>query len=529
VTDLTVTVTPPDVPNVSVLLAGPPGPQGPPGPPGPQGAPGPPGPQGPAGTPLAGYCLAANGHPASIFCDRFWPANGENLGQFLWEFLVRLDGNSIGQGYIISEGYGGSHAILFGLTPNPSGNIFNGTATTSFNTADYVPVYGSEWLHTAVGWDGKWVYLWVNGMCVSLTKFAGPRQAQGGFGQLYLLGSSHSNFQGAIAACRAWEYPEGGPAMPLFGAGGSALGAYPANLPAPPLEYNYPPPRFALNPAAATTLAVPDLGLGYNGRLHPGQLYAAYPGSSGLPKYTYDATLAALLDGYPYTQTGRPPPTPASPPAGAKIFDSFGRADSIPTFGAGSNLGATEAGSLGPKTWAEPSGNHLFGVHNHRAVYCGNVAYQWPTWVFADSGNMDVQVTRANAPGYTPASTADADGGPAYLNSRDIGLVFRVQDSSNYWRAYPQHDPWNNYCNIECVISGSVSGSTVTWNLPNYTWQTLRIVTSGTAITGYVDNGTGGWTQIGTLTSAQLQTATGAGLIHSGGATAVRHSNFTVY
>src|SRR6185369_2371393 len=91
----------------------------------------------------------------------FWPENVP-LGHFFWEFWA-MPGENAGGTYLIADGYGGAHAILFGVGDfggtepgryRLAGNIWNGTALTSFY-GDEGPAPG-EWAHFAAGWDGQY-------------------------------------------------------------------------------------------------------------------------------------------------------------------------------------------------------------------------------------------------------------------------------------------------------------------------------------------------------------------------------------
>lgn len=481
---------------------------------------------------LVHSALVFDGRPKSAFHGQFWTP-GVNIGQFLWEFLVRYDGNDVGQGYIISEGYGGNHAILYGLDGTPTGNIYSGTATTSFG-ASYRPQAG-EWLHTAVGWDGTWVYVWVNGVIDGMAPFAGPRQAQAGQGGLFLGGSTHSNFQGAIAAARGFEYPAGGNPMPIVAGGTDARLAYTPDLTCSPFASSDTiaglPAQFAVSFMDSFSQTVVDRGVGYAGSKHHGSL-VAHPGNGpswGPPQYAYDPNLAAMFAQWPPVQN-RIPPSPEASPSGAKIFDSFSRKDTTPLWvplqasKSQCTLGTTEGGSLGQLPWTTTVGSD-WAVFNGTAVCCGNTQIAQGVYVQNNSGDMDVQVTRSNAAGYNPTSLAGGIAG----NSTDVGLVFRLQDASNYWFLSPLHNSSQNRTSINTRVAGT-NTVIANWNFPNFTWKTLRIVAAGTTITGYVDNGSTGWTQIGQVTAqTQFQTATGVGLYYTSGGTPVHFSNFTVF
>ncbi len=57
--------------------------------------------------------LEFDGTPKSVDYGNFWPGF-TNLGHFFWEFWS-MPGNNAGATYLLSDGYGGLHALLFGL------------------------------------------------------------------------------------------------------------------------------------------------------------------------------------------------------------------------------------------------------------------------------------------------------------------------------------------------------------------------------------------------------------------------------
>src|SRR6185295_14818423 len=77
--------------------------------------------------------LEFDGTPKTVDYGPFWQEN-VNLGHFFWEFWA-MPGPQAGATYMLSDGYGGAHALLFGVasfnTSEPNryellGNIFDG-------------------------------------------------------------------------------------------------------------------------------------------------------------------------------------------------------------------------------------------------------------------------------------------------------------------------------------------------------------------------------------------------------------------
>ena len=72
----------------------------------------------------------------------FWTPS-TNLGLCFWEAWIKPDDNA--SKYLISDGYGGSHALLAGFTQSapgavclPSGNMYTGAATVGFQSDEGV-------------------------------------------------------------------------------------------------------------------------------------------------------------------------------------------------------------------------------------------------------------------------------------------------------------------------------------------------------------------------------------------------------
>lgn len=157
------------------------------------------------------YVLEFDGSPQTVDYGDFWPPDTD-LGKFFWEFWAMPGANADAR-YLLTDGYGGAHALLFGFfrVVDPVryslyGNIYDGTNITTF-ASDDGPAAG-EWGHFAVGWDGRYVITYLNGVPVGRTAFAGPRRTPGpasGGGRLLIGGSDHNNLIGRIAEVRGYE------------------------------------------------------------------------------------------------------------------------------------------------------------------------------------------------------------------------------------------------------------------------------------------------------------------------------------
>src|SRR6185295_1255275 len=161
--------------------------------------------------------LEFDGAQKTVDYGNFWPAFTD-LGPFFWEFWAMPMGDA-GATYMLSDGYGGLHALLFGIASlnssepgryEMSGNVNDGMSGSSHIFSfgsDSGPMSG-EWGHLAVGWDGHNIITYFNGVPVGKTPYERPRQSTGignGAGRLLIGGSDHSNFRGRIAQVRGYE------------------------------------------------------------------------------------------------------------------------------------------------------------------------------------------------------------------------------------------------------------------------------------------------------------------------------------
>jgi hypothetical protein len=454
----------------------------------------------------------------SAYHGPFWPT-ATDLPNFSWEFWSCAIDVSI-TGYLISEGYGGAHAVLASVLTGIGGSTWNGTTETYFQ-GRYSPQLG-EWVHSRFGWDGKFLHVWINGIHVGMTPFTGPRRAQQG--TVYIGGSDHSNLTGRIAMVRAYEG-----SCPAYAAGSIYAAWVPSRafMAVKPTDVQgSPDAQFCAHylgmPTART---IPDLSEGYAGVRHHGQLVntSGNPNRAPGPFWVTDPTA-------PFNLAAEPARTrvfaaPTSVPAGAKIWDSVGREDSIPAFASSfvggvpqTTPGSTEGGSLGVKAWQFHSAANRWGVFDG-ALLGFHTTGKAGLYVLNDSPDMDVRVDRKNAAGYDTQP-------PATINRVDQGLILRRVDGSNYLFTWQFRDPaGNNYVRLYRCVAG-VDTLIATITLPNYTWTTQRWVLAGTTVTCYIDG-----VQRGQATGVtDHQEGLGVGLFHMQGApTSVKAKNFVVY
>ena len=472
----------------------------------------------PVAIPNPAQVLEFDGTPKTVDYGPFWPES-VNLGHFFWEFWA-MPGANAGATYMLSDGYGGAHALLFGVgSLNSSeanryellGNLFVDGNHENYFGSDVGPAVG-EWAHFAVGWDGQNIITYYNGVPVGKTPFAGPRRTpgiSGGGGRLLIGGSDHSNFDGRIAQVRGYEDMnprEGAPGsveasfapQTVFGLGGNLLSYY-----------------FRSSPRL-----IADLSGGYRGNSHTGFLRGTTTGiiyyceACPPPQFVIDPSAPNFATGAPSLPVNVPPPV--SPPGEALIFDSFSRANSTYTFGGHGGLGSTESGSAGTKVWqtSQPAANaQPFGILNARAVLLANAtAVAWvPTG--SASGNVDVRVNR-----YTGR----------WGSGIHTGLSFRVVDANNFFFAYTTDtggSPNSKTVRVGYYLNGQRVDLTAGVAMPS-SWTALRVITRNSGdLEVYVDS----WLVYST-NSPLLASATSAGLYNDSAGMGLvnRWDNFTV-
>jgi hypothetical protein len=564
------------------------------------------------------------GSPRHVNHGNFWPTPQTDIGSaFWWDAWVKplAAGGGV---YFVSDGYGGNHAMLWGVGGGAaqSGNVYNGSTAISF-AGTYLTAIG-EWVHLAVAWDGTTIRTFVNGVCDSELAFAGPRKSVGGTGGgniLYIGGSDHQCCPCDIAMVRCWDRgdprinqhvwafvpprwlaTENDQMMPVDFAcdytvpahvlqdlspmgvecsGGPQLQASVTktasfNGAAVDLNGRAPLPGGTkarlLITAASGTLPTLDVKIQQSDdgstnwadlvtfdqmaatgqqsvTLQPRKRYlrASVTIAGTLPSFTYEvqaqlppqrhpgrifdaSQVTDVISGFGLRGIGTWPgwvvdntcpfgqmigstlpdetiPSPAAVPGSALAFDSFGRRNQTFAFQLTPDLGSTEGGSLGALAWqygnpASASPGPLWGILQGRAVQLSS-ALAAIAYVPLVTANQDIRVNRSKSSPSVP----------------ETGIAFRVQDRQNYWWAYMRGGiVW-----VGKIVAGSNT------DVANYTaassWDTLRVVANGTTITVYVDNGSGGWTQLGQLTGqASLQSAQGGGIASYAGVPSWAHS-----
>jgi hypothetical protein len=417
--------------------------------------------------------LDFDGAPKSIDYGGFWPANVD-LGQFYWEFWA-MPGADNQARYLVSDGYGGAHALLFGTGYivdgyyPPAGNIWNGTGSIDFSS-DTGPA-PFEWAHLAVGWDGEKIVTYYDGVPVGKTEFKGPRRCAGGeSGASFLLigGSTHQNWIGRIAQVRAYEGKN--PRADVNG-NGQSLAAF-----APQTIFE-PDGSTLLSSFMNPTPSVSDL----SGNKHTGTLRSTACGyqfdCSGmpLPQFVSDPKAPNVN---PFSTAPEPFNTTAPKLApGTLIFDSFTRRNSTYMFDAPGGLATTENSPGGGRVWQYlgSDGKLLpFGILNGQAVALAN--RQSAAWVSTgdEPANLDIRVDRRPGTWGSGIST---------------GLIFRLMDESNFFVAYTSGTTATDQkLYISFYMGGILTKLVDGIQLPQ-NWTTLQVVTLESGVfTVYIDS-----------------------------------------
>jgi hypothetical protein len=433
----------------------------------------------------------------------FWPGY-VNLGHFFWE-LWAMPGEDNYTRYMLSDGYGGAHALLFGFNftepgrYNLFGNIWKGDGTTVYFGSGEGPA-PNEWGHYAVGWDGHNVITYFNGVPVGKIAFSGPRQTLGGdngSGHLFIGGSNHQNLRGRIAQARGYEDSNPRVSAPestftpqtLFSSDGNFVSYY-------------------LRPSSS----IADLTrTGYTGIPHPGNLGFPCAGCPP-PPFVQDPTAPNFADPGNPGQINSTVGNPESSPPGARVFDSFTRNNSTYILGGQGGLGTTESGSEGALIWQmiPQGGRKPFGILSGRVVLLADTKAL--AWVSTESPNQEISVRRGLA---------------LWSSGINTGIAFRVADPDNYFFAYTDHDQTGvQRLTVGYYLGGVRVDLTMSPTLPA-SWAKLDVVTETDGrIEVYADGNL-----LYSSTNLLMASVSGAGLYNNAGGMALtnRWDNFTVF
>ncbi|HYE16217.1 MAG TPA: carboxypeptidase regulatory-like domain-containing protein, partial [Pyrinomonadaceae bacterium] len=450
------------------------------------------------------YVLEYDGGQKTVDYGPFWPESID-LGHFFWEFWA-MPGPGAGATYMLTDGYGGAHALLFGVshlgTSEPGryqfiGNIWDGQAVNFFYS-DEGPA-PNEWGHFAVGWDGAHIVTYFNGVPVGAVRHRGtrftPGFAQGG-GRLLIGGSDHNNFVGRIAQVRGYEGSN------PRGAGGEPGETSVFSTFAPQTIFSVD--GNLLSYFFKTAPVVGDYSKGFEGSPHPGARRGTVNGilfpCDGCPKPAFVVDKTAPNFATP-DNPGQPaaPVRPAAPtPAGAIVFDSFQRSNSTLALGGTGGLGSTESGTAGPLAWKFDTNETPlpFGILNGRAVLLADRSSV--AWVEPGAQPVGLDVSAARTRG-------------TYGSGQNTGLSFRVADADNYFFAFTENDGDDltgpKLLTVGYYLGGERTELTSEVEIPG-NWRTLRVLTYNDGRIHVLADGL----LIYSTTSGLLSSASGAGL-----------------
>lgn len=469
------------------------------------------------------HVLEFDGTPMTVDYGGFWNPS-RDLGHFFWELWAMPADKSSG-GYMLSDGYGGAHAILFGFHSlggsDPghyklSGNVWDTTKLVPFSSDEGPEPH--EWGHYAVGWDGQYIVTYFNGVPVGRTPFNGPRRTPGqwrGGKRLLVGGSDHSNFAGRMAQVRGYEEknPREGDGsdktLPLTTFTPQTIFSTEGNL----VSHFFSPgdPISDLSPSGQD--GTPHLGI------RRGTKFGVLAPCDGcpMPEFVIDPTAPDFSNpdnpGQPVAPVHAPPPAPAN----ALVFDSFTRPNSTYILGGKGGLGSTEGGTFLPLAWrtnVDASLPQPFGILNGRAVLLANSTSVAWVEVGAVAANLEISVSRL-------ARTMGT--------GQNTGLSFRVMDGSNFFFAYTsegavQSDP--KKLTLGYYLNGVRTDLLTDATMPKNAWAILRVRSYADGRINVIVNGGVAFS----LTSDVLANATGAGLYNNGSGLSLtnRWDSFTV-
>jgi hypothetical protein len=301
----------------------------------------------------------------------FWNRGAAAPGTFFYEAWVSP---KTGAEYVISDGYGGAHNLLWGFNGfgtgkgTVSGNVAIAGAPVGFSSQDFI--YEGDWHHIAVNWDGTNLRTYTDGVLSKVVSLSGVRQTLGNpsEGVMFVAGSDHSNYHGYIRMVRGFE-------------GENPIGAALYYRP----EINF---KAAFNDSgsddliAASFLAdytrpgviVPDWSSGYNGSVHPGYLASELDGSNtgtidgGNPASGRINNLPEFRIDNPFVRPTIFRGTQSSIPVGAVGYDDFSRANVNLAWDDVLTLGTNRTGQV----WtSSATASSAWGIVDGHA-YCNN-------------------------------------------------------------------------------------------------------------------------------------------------------------
>ncbi len=405
-----------------------------------------------------------------VNCGHFWKS-GVTYGDFFWEAWIKPI-NASTNGYLVSDGYGGDHNLLWGINTSTT----KATMISKYydGSPDYTePVEGfplNEWAHIATSWNGSTLKQYINGMLSGKWAEATARNIPANHavnGVLFIGGSDHSNISAHIAQLRGFEGTDAVSRGLRWNLSGDI---YAERYFRPRIwrisDETFYESEFCMNMMFPGT-AFTDISAGFDDTVTAGgrRLHHGVFGGGNSSGYSKESVVFKS-NNYPNWVPGdiitpTYADTPPATPVGAKVFDSFSRADKTMVFyNDGENrVGSTESGSLGPLVWS----NQQWCIRDGRLAYPYNLIDY--IWVDA-AGTADAEIRVSRIPN-------------DYCHT---GIILRFVDSSNYVfiKAYP------NQIETRTMIGGVNTALDIDSGFAT-NWTELKAVFSGTTLNVYKD------------------------------------------
>jgi hypothetical protein len=492
-----------------------------------------------------------NGDDQQVIHGPFWQPGTKLANRMRWEAWAQGDPWA-GSQYIISDGYGGAHALLWsGINGNMAFvDAANAVHLYEFSAGNYFPPPG-VFSHVAItlepdAWANNFVCVYMNGILTgkNFVPTGYTRQAPnlGGNGILYVGGSDHSNWKGWLAWLRGWE------SQARIGGGGEGL---PGSA--------FVPDRVFLNYDSAWsttdfntsyverpgTVLFNDVSGGYDSQggfpskiQHPGSAYSLQNRATGIATTGYPIPTPEVITTpevrapfYPYYVNTAPDRglVPLTPPAGVKLYDSFRRADQTFAHSTKPDVGTLERSSLGaPPAWLPilPLAIPNPGTPAKLQIFQGTLRLGERAPVFAyagdsDSSDMDVRVERF---GFSTSNEGQIGlGGRMHATFSGTTLTGFTGITAQ-WQYVPGVDNGTIYvyrwdgANNKTIIGSVALAKTVQWTV-------LRAVFNGSNVTIYTD----GVQRLALTNVTQYQTQTGAGIWFHAASTHLAATSFAVF
>lgn len=448
-----------------------------------------------------------------------WLPNTDYFSCFYEAWVwVQDSGNAA---YVFSDGYGGAHNLLFGVSVSGGrvslgGNFNNGTNANTYGSFRSFAV--EEWHHIAVAYSEteNRVICYIDGVPSGIITYVGSARntlSNAGTGICFVGGSDHLNFKGRIKAVRGFEFPTG--EIPVPFAWSPVVGPAINKVFRPEKVFRgsllsdgrIVEPTLLLDFSSPTKGTIPDLGGKNHGKrsCNIGELTHDLGNFEGRGVFN-DSESNYAEENLPqwvradFEQPDYSGTAPGTIPAGAILYDDFRRQDVTFTWSTTYNItpGAARTG----QTPALSVGD--VGILNECLFdACGTL--QTILWE-CSAANQDVTLTR-------PAVHAYSQAGETF------GLLARYTDANNYLWAYCSGGNWNVVKRVAgtntTIASGALGG------LASYT--SIRLVANGDNGYFYVNA-----TQLGgTLNIASTGSGTKAG-IYSYGSALTRYDSILV-